>query len=402
MPPALPMLETVEALLSSRFGAPIRVLRAQRFPHYPQVTRCALEAAGAAVPDLPDTVVVRVLRDGPARSGVARLHNERAALEFLESIGSSLAPRFIAGDGERIFVSEDLGTHPSLLDLLLGSDAAAARRGLLAFARGLGLLHAQTAGRAAVYHQRRARLDPADDAPEGFTEPGRVEAAWRRVRDVAAQLGLPPPRGAGADVEAVVHTLTEPGRHVALSSGDPGPANCKIAGDSVRFYDFEAACFHHALADAIVLRYPYPTGGPVWRVPPDITAAIERTYRQELAAAWPNALADAHYNPGMAAACAAWTIVRLERLPRVDAGPDRDHWTLLPAGWSAPIPTRSRRRQLVAIVETCIASARRAGTLQAFAAWCDDMVHALRARWPEASEETPLFPAFDRGSPAPD
>jgi hypothetical protein len=86
--------------------------------------------------------------------------------------------------------------------------------------------------------------------------------------------------------------------------------------------------------------------------------------------------------------------LRLVRLPKVEPGPDRDAWTLVPPGWSAPLPAQSRQHQLVAIIATCIASARRAGRLEAFAGWCERMVGSLRARWPEASEERPLYPAF--------
>ncbi|MGI8968760.1 MAG: hypothetical protein ACR2GA_06625 [Chloroflexota bacterium] len=69
----------------------------------------------------PETVIVRALRDDPAWSGLARLYNEQAALEFLNSIGSTLAPHFIASDAATgSLITEDLGTHPSLLDLLLG------------------------------------------------------------------------------------------------------------------------------------------------------------------------------------------------------------------------------------------------------------------------------------------
>lgn len=96
----------------------------------------------------------------------------------------------------------------------------------------------------------------------------------------------------------------------------------------------------------------------------------------------------------MAAASAAWTIIRMARLPKVDAGPDRDPWLLLPPSWSAPVPTRSRQRQLVAILETCIASAHRTCGFEAFAAWCESIVEALRGRWPEAVEELTLYPAF--------
>jgi hypothetical protein len=382
--------QTVEQLLSARFGARIRIAGVTAFP-YSWVSRCALEADGGTAPP---TVIVRLLRDNPARSGSARLRNERAALEFLTSIGSALAPRFIAGDAAGILVTEDLGTHPSLLDLLLGDDEEAARQGLLAFAGGLGALHAQTAGRASAYAERRARLGPPDLDPEGLTAPGCVAESWRLVREAVERLGLPHPHGVDDDIEEAARLLAAPGAYLALSSGDPSVVNCTVASGAVRFFDFEAAGFRHALIDATVLRYPYPTGGPVWRLPREVADLIEPAYREALARACPDARDDANYERGMAAACAAWTILRMARLPKVEAGPDRDSWPLVPPGWSAPIPTRSRRRQLVAIVETCIASARRAGALERLAAWCERLVGALRARWPEATEALPLYPAF--------
>jgi aminoglycoside/choline kinase family phosphotransferase len=71
------------------------------------------------------------------------LDNERAALEYLTEIGSPLAPRFLAGSGAAGFlVTEDLGPHPSLLDILLGENPETAKQAPIDFARGLGRLHA--------------------------------------------------------------------------------------------------------------------------------------------------------------------------------------------------------------------------------------------------------------------
>ncbi len=386
---------TVERLLSERCGVDVRIASVEAFPHYPHVARCSLEVAGRAAPA---TAIVRLARnpqDDPARSGVARLLDEQAALEFLRSLGSTLVPRFIAGDAATgVLVTEDLGTHPSLLDLLLGRDEAVARQGLLAFARGLGTLHAQTAGRASAYQERRTRLGPPDLHAKNLMAPARVAERWRRVQDAVAQLGLTGPYRVEGDIQEVVRTLSAPGAYLALSSGDPSPVNCQVVDGAVRFFDFEAAGFRHALVDATVLRYLYPTGGPVWRLPEAVAGTMEQAYREALARGCPDALDDAGYERGMAAASAAWTILRMVRLPRVEAGPDRDTWPLVPPGWLGPLPTRSRRRQLVAIVETCVASARRAGTLAALAAWCERLVGALRERWPEATEEIPLYPAF--------
>jgi hypothetical protein len=195
-------------------------------------------------------------------------------------------------------------------------------------------------------------------------------------------------------VAEVVRICAARDAYLALSSGDPSPVNCTIVQGAVRFFDFEGATFRHALLDASVLRYLYPTGGPPWRLPRDLADPIESAYREALTQACPDARDDADYEGGMAAASAAWTILRMVRLPKVEAGPDRNLWLLVPPGWSAPVPTRSRRRQLVAIIDTFIASARRAGTFETLAAWCESMVAALRARWPEATEEIPLYPAF--------
>jgi hypothetical protein len=377
--------QAVEEALSVRFGGHVH-LAAEAYNFWPSyVFRCTLLPSSHSA--APRTVLVRVPREGTIRSGQSGLRNERAALEYLDEIGSSLAPRFLAGGNAAGFlVTEDLGTHPSLLDLLLGEDSEAARQGSLAFAQGLGRLHAQTAGRT---KDHRVAL-PIVHVP--------VAEHWQQVRDAVTQLELPALQGVDGDIESLIRLLAESGDCLALSSGDPSGVNCQITQHGVRFFDFEAACFRHVLVDATVLRYLYPTGGPPWRLPQEVALQSEAAYRAELALACPIAQDDNRYERGMAAASAAWTIIRLARLPKVDTGPDRDSWPLLPPGWTAPIPTRSRRRQLVAILETCIASAHRADAFEALAAWCERLTDALRERWPEAVEELPLYPAFQKQS----
>jgi hypothetical protein len=379
--PPLPsgLADAVARLLSDRLGTEVGVRALAGFPHT-RVARCALAAPAGS--DAPSSVIVRLPRDGAARAGAAPLDTERAALQLLEATGSRLAPRYLAGGAAAGFlVTEDLGPHPSLLDVLLGRDRAAAEGGLLAFARGLGTLHAQTAG-----------LDPAAATAADADD---LTACWRRVRAAAAALGLPSPDRADADLAAVAAALRAPGPYLALSSGDPSPVNCTVADGRVRFFDFEAAAFRHALLDAAVLRYLYPTGGPPWRLPPAVAGALEPVYRAALAPACPAVRDAAGYERGMAAACAAWTVRRLARLERVAAGPDRDPWPLLPPGWQGPVPTRSRRGQLLSILETGVAAARRAGALPGFAAWGERLLAALRGRWPAGREPLPRYPAFE-------
>lgn len=365
--------QEVEAALSARFGGRVSVAAADHFkPSF--VFRCALEQSGRGA--APETVIVRVPREGLARVGVAGLHRERAALEHLAALGSGLAPRLLAV-GAGFLITEDLGAGPSLLDLLLGRDAEAARSGLIAFARHLGTLHAETA--------RRPEILPA--ALPVVRVP--VAVYWEAARHAAALLGLPAPAQVDGDIEALAGLLAEPDC-LALSSGDASVVNCKVVGDEVRFFDFEDACVRHPLVDAAVLRFPSPTGAPFWRLPPAVALSFESAYR----AARPDLPDDDYYERGLAASCAAWTVLRLMRLPRVDAGPDRDAWPLLPPDWSGPPPARSRRGQLVATLETCRASLRRADAFGALADWFGRLEDLLRERWPEASEPLPLFPAF--------
>jgi len=377
----------IESALSERFGGSVQLATdAQSFPHS-RVFRCTLQSSPAT---MPRTIIVRLPRAGDVRGGRTGLRREQAALEYLTTLGSEIAPRYLAGDDAAGFLaSDDLGEPPSLLDVLLSDDWQAARQAFLSFARGLGRLHAQTLRK------------PGDVLPPFLTiTPVPVREHWQQVQAAVLQQGLPAPSGVDADIDLAHRLLSEPGAPLALSSGDISVVNCKISGDTARIFDFEDACFRHPFVDAVVLRYPYPTGGPPWRLPHEITLAGETAYRAELARSWPPGANDGHYEHGMAAACAAWTILRLARLPKVNTGPDRDSWMLLPSGWTAPPPNRSRRRQLVAILETCIAFARRADGFKALTTWCERLTGTLRERWPEAHEALPIYPAFSNNAAA--
>src|SRR5262244_3556992 len=116
--------QAVEDALSARFGGRAHIA-AEVHNFWPScVFRCTLVQSSCTA--APETVIVRVPREGTARSGRTGLYNEQAALEYLAAIGSALAPRFLVGGSTMGFlVTEDLGAHPSLLDLLLGEDTEA-------------------------------------------------------------------------------------------------------------------------------------------------------------------------------------------------------------------------------------------------------------------------------------
>jgi hypothetical protein len=378
----LPLQKAMETDLSERFCVSVRMSAIQNiWPSW--VFRCTLSPLQPTFVSLPTTVIVRLPRETGARSEMSLLGNEQAALELLADVDGRFTPRFFAGGMTKGYlVSEDLGTGPSLLDILLGRNQPLATQGVLGFAHSLGTLHANTA-------RRQSEIDLST-----FAVP--VHHHWQQVQDTLVNLGLlhslPASRQLLKEITEIDHLLNDSNDYLALSSGDTSVVNCKVRESPIhtQFFDFESACFRHALVDASVLRFLYPTGGPAWYLPQSLVRQAETLYRTALMEGCPSAKDDANFETSMAAATFAWVIHRLVRLPRVDAGPDRDTWSLVPPGWSAPLPLRSRRRQLVSILETGTSTTH----FEALRDWCEQLTTTLRIHWPEAMEELPVYPAF--------
>ena len=130
------------------------------------------------------------------------------------------------------------------------------------------------------------------------------------------------------------------------------------------------------------LRFPFPACGCSSHLPADVGRRAENAYRQELARSCPDVLDHSSYAHGLAAACAAWTIVRMVRLPKLENA-DVPH----PLGFS-------RRGQLLDTIGTTVRCADQSGSLHSLAAWLADAGDALRARWPHITPAQPFYPAF--------
>src|SRR5215471_7458849 len=139
----------VTRLLRMATGASVHIVDSEpmtsswsaQFEMFPWVVRCTLEADTDGVPA---SVIVKVRRpQAHNRSEPERFFHEQAALEFLTSLGSAVGPHLLAADDEAgILIMEDLGTGPTLENLLVGDDASVAEQGLVAFAATLGRMHA--------------------------------------------------------------------------------------------------------------------------------------------------------------------------------------------------------------------------------------------------------------------
>ncbi len=211
-----------------------------------------------------------------------------------------------------LIVMEDLGSAPSLADLLLGEDAQAARSAMLAWARGLGKLAADTVGRQAEFDSLRKRY-----GPRAFLDQAWHEQRCDGLADFLANAKVQAPAGLDDDLSQVL-TIWDDGRYPVFSPGDLCPDNNLLTENDLRVFDFEGASYHSVFLDAAYTVMPFATCWCVFRLPPQIRRETEAAFRHEVCAAYPALSDDEVWRPGLRRAAALWTIdMTILVLPRV-------------------------------------------------------------------------------------
>ncbi|MGC5012420.1 hypothetical protein ACLQ2R_16775 [Streptosporangium sp. DT93] len=212
-----------------------------------------------------------------------------------------------------LLVMEDLGTAPTLADLLLGDDPRAALDGLAAWARGLGRMAAASVHRRADMAALSARYGRG--APSWEEEPWAV----RRTAEFPAALA-----GIGIDVphelagELARIAVTGADDHLAFTPGDTCPDNNLITPGGLRLLDFEAACFQPVFLTAAYCRMPFSSCWCVFSLPPGVAEEIEEIYRAEVVRAYPELVRDELWQAGTRRAIALWTVhLTVTLIPRM-------------------------------------------------------------------------------------
>ena len=259
------------------------------------VLRCRTSAADT-VPAwrVSDTVVVKSY---PASAeGAEGFAGESAGLRFIAGTGAG--PDLLATDAaHRVIVMSDLGTAPSLADLLLGTSADRAASALVDWALACADLAVRTAGRQPDF----ARLIGARE-----TRHWLERRIWQ-IPGLLADFSIGAPTGLADDL-AEVASLLEPGQFDVFSPGDICPDNNLITETGVKFIDFESAEFHSVFLDAAYLRMPFSTCWCVFRLPDELALSTQARYRAVLSGAIPALAVDELWQPGVRRAMAAWTL----------------------------------------------------------------------------------------------
>lgn len=191
------------------------------------IVRCRTSANGSVV-----------VKSYPARAcGAEGFAAESAGLAFIADTGTG--PELLAADpDQRVIVMSDLGTSPSLADLLLGSSPDRAASALLDWAQACGDLAVRTIGRRQDFGR-----PPRPPGTQHWLE----QRIWE-IPGLLADLEIEAPAGLADDLAEVASLLT-PGPFEVFSPGDICPDNNLITDSGVKFIDFESAEFHSELGE---------------------------------------------------------------------------------------------------------------------------------------------------------
>ncbi len=326
----------------------------------------------------PRTVIVKTTRvDGEGHGGPAYLRREIAGLRM--AARSRVAAQVLWADHDAgIVVQSDLGSWPTLEEVLLGDDPERAAAAMIGYAETISRLHVSTLGCRAEYESELARFGSADVSTDAGSAI-RAVRRWDVVEQACADLGLPDAAVARDDIAFVCSRLDEPGAYGALVHLDLNPTNALVTDDGVRLVDFEGAGFGHIGFDASFLHYPFPHHSPNWSVLPDhVVQAADRAYREALPAQ-----VFQGYDEMLAIGAAVALASRVIRLP-VIARTDQtayDSWR--------------RRAQLVQQISVFTRLTTQARVLPALTQWTTALATAISNRWADATTPPPrVYAAF--------
>lgn len=306
-----------ESLLGLRLGHPVDLGGSDRS----RVLRCPVEGRSG------ETVVLKQFLSDDGGYG-----REAVGLDLLDRTAQLLARSADA----RLLVMSDLGTHPTLADLLLGHNSEAAWAGARGWAHDLGAMLGRSRGAVA-----EARLRLHRDLPSGAADES-VAVVLRRGVHRLTELN---PDLDAASIEAELAgatTLLEPGRADVLWPSDTCPDNALLDGHSWWFVDLEGTDVGHAALAAAYTLLPFATCWCVFDPPPGLTDDLLAAFTTGLAAHAPEIVAAPDWRRQVTAACATYIVLNtawlidgaVEGRPNIGpAGRSPTHRQVLTSRW---------------------------------------------------------------------
>ena len=383
--PVLGALAAAERLLSRRTGATIVLADPEDLGGSDRSVVARARVARNPF-SLPRTLVVKHYRDEPSPGRPDPFPFEVASAQLFTSMSPELRPSpvLIAHDpASRLLVMEDLGRSSTLADKLFGPDGAAAQRCLLSWAGALGRMQAATAGREKDFGALLRRLgerawrDPmADEARAAFAGVAGL------LRDELGVVATPAAIQEAHDTARLLGGT----RYRAFSPSDTCPDNNLVTSRGVRFVDFEWGCFRDIVLDAAYFRVPFPGCEASFALPPGMADTLLATWRNEIAAVWPDLEESGRLDARLFDAQLLWVwLCTWWFLPRIRV---RDQHVGQDAGRSPRISTALSHYWDQLAADAAVAGKSATAELGVAVA------EALNKRFPDAPAALPVYPAF--------
>ena len=383
--PVLGALAAAERLLSRRTGATIVLADPEDLGGSDRSVVARARVARNPF-SLPRTLVVKHYRDEPSPGRPDPFPFEVASAQLFTSMSPELRPSpvLIAHDpASRLLVMEDLGRSSTLADKLFGPDGAAAQRCLLSWAGALGRMQAATAGREKDFGALLRRLgerawrDPmADEARAAFAGVAGL------LRDELGVVATPAAIQEAHDTARLLGGT----RYRAFSPSDTCPDNNLVTSRGVRFVDFEWGCFRDIALDAAYFRVPFPGCEASFALPPGMADTLLATWRNEIAAVWPDLEESGRLDARLFDAQLLWVwLCTWWFLPRIRV---RDQHVGQDAGRSPRISTALSHYWDQLAADAAVAGKSATAELGVAVA------EALNKRFPDAPAALPVYPAF--------
>ena len=174
---------------------------------------------------------------------------------------------------------EDLGSHPTVADLLLGRDPAAAQAAVDAWVDAIADLHLAATDDVLDAYGRRLGASAPDI--ETHRIPGALDYSAQDFVRVGELVGAPPSASTLDALRDVAGALS-PAPPV-LTPADACPDNNLMTPDGVVLLDYEFAEVRHLVWDVAYLSVPWPTCWCAWRLPDAVATAAIARYRERVA-----------------------------------------------------------------------------------------------------------------------
>ncbi|WP_460867036.1 phosphotransferase family protein [Rhodococcus aerolatus] len=306
--PVSDVLDSAERLLARRTGAPVVLADPEDLGGSGRSVVLRVRVAENPF-SLPRTLVVKQVR--PAR-GTDREHGplldvgaSRSAAEerqaFLREVVSYQFATALHADrrpgaalvgydvDSQLLVLGDLGSAPTMAEVIASHDGADLHHALMAWAQALGRLHAATAGREQDF---AALLRRSDDSAwvDPLAAPARTALAELPAL-LGTHLGVPTP-DAVLERAARCERLLDGGLR-AFSPSDLCPGNALVTSDGVKFLDFEDGGFRDVALDAAYMLVPFPDCWCSAELSAGQAGDLVQAWRSEVVGVWPQLADDA-------------------------------------------------------------------------------------------------------------